>query len=233
MAAPSARGILNAATARRKKAHPVHALLGELPEQAKPVAARDELDFDPTPPSTTRAILRAEADHMHAHGDTVWENAVGDGRIATVLREFGFQVVGSDITDRGWPGVQVGNFLDFKAPLAPISFTNPPFCEISARDGKGAWLRHSLDLGLGYVGLLLNAQWPFAVINGFVELFNEHPPSIEYLLTWRPDFRGGGQSPMNCCFFVWDDNRPALGPNEWRRTRLFLDDVKAQGALAL
>lgn len=233
MAAVSARGLLNAATGQRKKPHPVHTLMGDLPEQRKHAPDRDPLDFDPTPPETTRAILRTEADFMRAHGTVVWENAVGDGRIANVLREFGFDVVGSDIVDRGWPGTQLGSFMDFAAALAPVSFTNPPFNMISARDGRGAWLRHSLDLGLGYIGLLLNAQWPFATINGFVDLFNTHPPSVEYVLTWRPDFRGGGQSPMNCCFFVWDVNRPALGPNTWRRTRLFLDDPNAQGALGL
>jgi hypothetical protein len=230
MSAPSAKGLLDAATGRRKRAHPAQVLMNpELLPEARKTQERDQLDFDPTPPSTTRAILRVEAVHMRAHGNLVWENAVGAGHIARVLAEFGFEVVASDVVDRGWPGVELRNFRDYAEAPAKISFTNPAFNMISAQAADGFWLWHSMALGLDYVGLLLNAQWPFAA--GHAALLRAHPPSIEYVLTWRPDFRGGGQSPMSCCFFVWDVNRPALGPETWVRRRLYLDDPDAQGVL--
>lgn len=218
--APSAKALFRAIKPKPKK-EPAQMFFGGLPEQRKPQEGRDPLDFDPTPPDATSAFLRAEAGHMRKHGDVVWENAVGAGHMAKVFQAHGFQVVGSDLVDRGWPGVILQSFYDFAEPLAPINVSNPPYCEANARDGHGRWLFHSFALGLPYIALLLNADWCAARINGMDKIFEERPPSVEYLCCWKIDFRGGGSPPQRNSFFVWDNNRPALGPNEWVRKRLF------------
>ncbi|KAB6714313.1 hypothetical protein C8029_21475 [Roseobacter sp. TSBP12] len=208
-------------------------------EHRKPDDVRDPLDFDPTPPSATEAVLREEIAFIRAHGNLVWENAVGAGHIANVLIQAGLDVYGTDVVDRGFPGVMLRSFLDWQPrPEDPVpscvSFTNPPYNLINARDGHGRWLKQSFDLGLGYIALLLNADWPAARINGLDQILTDHPPSIEYLCCWKIDFRGGGAPPQRNSWFVWDINRPALGPGEWRRKRLYKDgpDVN-QKALAI
>lgn len=214
-----------------KKKHPAQLMIEGLPEDPKPVPERDPLDYDPTPPDATAAFLAAEAEHMLAHGNKVWENAVGGGHMAHVLTRWGFDVVGSDVVHRGWPEAQLQSFYEFKDPLAPIVCSNPPYCEITSR-AHGRWMWHTLGLGLPYVAYLLSAEWCAARINSMDELFAKHPPSIEYLCTWKIDFRGQGQAPQRNSFFVWDENRPPLGPDTWVRKRLFRDYTDpSQGTL--
>lgn len=189
----------------------------------KPRSERDPLDYDPTPASATEAFLAAEIDRIRAHGGLIWETAVGGGHIADVLNRAGFTVIGTDVVDRGWWKTDLKSFFDHDAPRALVEITNPPYNQINARDGAGRWFFHGQTLGLRYRALLLNADWPAARINGMDRLFEESPPSVEYLCTWKIDFRGGGSPPQRNSWFVWDVNRPPLGPNTWTRTRLYKD----------
>ncbi|VDC28238.1 hypothetical protein [Pseudogemmobacter humi] len=208
--------------ATKPKPAAAQAMLADLPVVV-PTDTRDPLDYDPTPPDATAAFLAVEIDHIRAHGDLVWETAVGAGHIARVLLDHGFGVVGSDVVDRGWPGLTLRSFYDFRAAAAPIQITNPPYGEINARDGHGRWLRQALGLRPGYLALLLNADWAAARINGFDDLFSSFTPSVEYLCCWKIDFRGGGSPPQRNSWFVWDLNRPPVGPNAWLRRRLYRD----------
>lgn len=230
MTAPSAKPLFRAISGR--KTSQGSGLFGAaLPVQEAP-AGRDPLDYDPTPPDATGAFLGQEVAHIRRHGGGVWESAVGAGHIARVLIEHGFSVTGSDVVDRGFPGVVLRDFFDFRVPPWPVSITNPPYNRISARDGHGQWLRHSFALDLGYIALLLNADWAAARINGMDALFAERPPSVEYLCCWKIDFRGGGSPPQRNSWFVWDVNRPAPGPDCWLRRRLYRDAPDArQGGL--
>ena len=204
----------------------------DLPDGRRPdIDLRDPLDYDPTPPDATAAFLAAEAGHMRHHGARVWEAAVGGGHMARVLASAGFTVIASDVVDRGHPGTILRSFYDWDAPPAPILFTNPPYCEINARDGHCAWLRYALSLGLDYIALLLNADWPAARINGMDLVLEDFPPSIEYLCCWKIDFRGAGAPPQRNSWFVWDTARPAVARNTWLRTRLYRDINPDQGVL--
>lgn len=217
MSAPSTKALFRAMKPKAVVGDP---LFADLPDQVKP-GHRDPLDYDPTPPDATSAFLLREKAHIRAHGGLVWEPCAGGGHVASVLQVFGFEVEASDIVDRGWPGTRVESFFDVAEARAPIQITNPPYNQINSRDGHGRWLRHSLDLGQSYVALLLNADWAAARQNGFDALFRDHPPSVEYLCCWKIDFRGGGSPPQRNSWFVWDRNRPAPGPDEWIRRRLY------------
>lgn len=220
MTAPSAKGLF---LATKPKPAPGAPLIADLPRQDAPREARDPLDFDPTPPDATEAFLAVERDFILAHGRRVWETAVGAGHIAGVLAAHGFEVIGTDVVDRGFPGVVLRSFFDFETAPAPIQITNPPYSEINAKHGHGRWLRHALGLRPGYLAMLLNADWAAARINGLDALFAEFPPTLEYLCCWKIDFRGGGSPPQRNSWFVWDINRPPMGPNTWPRRRLYRD----------
>lgn len=224
MSAPSAKGLF---LATKSKGDPGPKLFDYLPKAA-PEHKRDALDYDPTPPDATATFLSREAHSIRAHGDTVWENAVGGGHLAGELVRAGFKVLGSDIVDRGWPGTLVRSFYEFEAAPARSIVTNPPYCEINARDGHGRWLRHALELGVPYIAFLLNCDWSAARINGLDALFAEHPPTVEYLCCWKIDFRGGGSPPQRNSWFVWDSKRPGIGPNRWLRERLYRDAPDAR-----
>ena len=218
------------ATKKKREVHHAQTIIGGLHEQRAPQPERDPLDFDPTPPDATEAFLRVEAKHMRAHGNLIWENAVGAGHMAKVFERHGFEVVGSDLVDRGWPGTDPRSFYDFTRALAPINVTNPPYCEVTSR-AHARWMWHTFGLGMPYVALLLSSEWCAARVNSMDKLFEDHPPSVEYQCCWKIDFRGQGQAPQRNSFFVWDSNRPALGPNEWRCVRLFHDRDPRQGVM--
>ncbi|GAA5073574.1 hypothetical protein N0B44_15690 [Roseibacterium beibuensis] len=223
-AAPSAKGLFLATKPKRTRDARQADLMPDLPDQSAPISARDlrdPLDYDPTPFDATRAFLGVEGDLIRAHGTTVWEPAAGGGHMVYELRAAGFDVVASDVVDRGWPGVDLRSFYQFDAAPAPVQVTNPPYNEINARDGHGRWLLHSFDLGLDYIALLLNADWPAARKNGMDAILAAHPPSVEYLCCWKIDFRGGGAPPQRNSWFVWDVKRPAPSCGGWLRRRLF------------
>ena len=101
-------------------------------QRARPAAPfnrprRAAHDFYPTPPEATRALLSVEVFH-----GTVWEPACGDGAIAKVLHAEGYDVVSTDLIDRGY-GTGNIDFLQEKQPRARNIITNPPY-------GRG--LRH-------------------------------------------------------------------------------------------
>ncbi len=102
----------------------------------------DVLDFFPTPPWATRALLvhvlpRALALHgLHPRFDgwSVLDPACGAGDMADPLGETFGTVIASDIFDYGYPGAAVADFLDGFGmdgsggpPTVDWVITNPPF----------------------------------------------------------------------------------------------------------
>lgn len=191
--------------ATRAKTFSGDGMFGELPEQRAPEAKRRDNDFYPTgQPEAVRALLARDGDRIRSLG-SVWEPAVGDGALAREIEAQGLPVFGSDIVNRGWPGVRLSSFYDEQRSLAPAIITNPPYCEINARDGHGRWLRHTLDIpGWQYCALLLSWDWPAARANGLGVMLDEQPFSYCYLMRWKLDFTGEGSPPQRNAWFVWD-----------------------------
>jgi hypothetical protein len=187
----------------------------DLPEARAPEDARRAHDFYPTlDAAPARALLSRDLGAMRAAcadpaAPAMWEPAVGDGALTREFAAAGFSVVGSDLIDRGFPGLVQRSFYDFEAAPAPVIVTNPPFCEINARDGHGRWLRHTLEMpGWTYCALLLSWDWPAAVTNGLGPLLDAHPFTRAYLMRWKIDFTGAGSPPQRNAWFVWDRRDP-------------------------
>lgn len=195
MSAPSSRGLFRATG--KTSTHIVRALDGY--EKADTIP-READDFYPTPPEVTRALLAVEGDRLLGLG-SVWEPAAGDGAMAREIEAFGLPVILSDLIDRGCRA-EIRSFYDFSITMAPAIVTNPPYCEINARDGKGRWLTHSLGLGAQYVALFLNWDWPAAA--GLSGLLARHPISRVYVCRWKVDFTGKGTPPQRNAWFIWD-----------------------------
>jgi hypothetical protein len=106
-------------------------------------ADREPDDFYPTPPCATEALLAVER-----FEGAIWEPACGTGDMSRVLAAAGYEVISTDLIDRGF-GQGGRDFLCEWTPLAPNIVTNPPF--------KWAiqFVERSLQLTTGKVALFL------------------------------------------------------------------------------
>lgn len=208
--APSTKSLFRAISGKGKRTASAAPMFGDLPDQARPATpdARREADFYPTPPDPIRSLFAYEG-HRIRESWSVWEPACGDGAIVREVRAFGIPCIATDLYDRGCPDSQVVDFYAATESPARAIITNPPFCEINARDGKGRWLRHTLAMpGWDYLALLLSWDWPAAHINGLGHMLDEQPFSRAYLMRWKVDFDGGGSPPQRNGWFIWDKRDP-------------------------
>lgn len=161
-------------------------------------AKRRELDFYPTPPEVTNALMN----FLNLEPCIVWEPACGMGSMSKVIESHGHKVYSSDIdTAFGDSGM---DFLTVDCKTFDAIITNPPF-NLSEK-----FIRHALQM-TPIVAMVLKSQYWHATKR--TALFNELPPSYVLALSWRPDFlfdqRKVGDKKaaptMECIWTVWID----------------------------
>lgn len=178
----------------------------------------DSLDFFPTPPWATRALMEHvfgcsldEEIRSYYRGYSVWEPAAGAGHMAEVLREYFGTVQASDVHDYGH-GYRVGSFIgteDFPDVIRADSIgdvdwiiTNPPFN--LALD----FALRGLSIASAGVALLVRTAW----LEGgdrFTRLFSERPPSTVALFSERVPMVKGRWDPKastatSYAWVVWE-----------------------------
>jgi hypothetical protein len=122
-------------------------------------------DFYATPAWVTEALMR----HVRFRGP-IWEPCCGDGAMSSLLMDHGYDVVSTDLVDRGFgtPGM---DFLAFRVvPGGCRSIvTNPPYGDTGSQAGQSRspramldFLRHAMMLTEaieGQLALLVRLQW--------------------------------------------------------------------------
>lgn len=126
---------------------------------------REGRDFYATPTWVTAALLK----HIRFRGP-IWEPCCGDGAMASVLAGQGYDVVSTDIADRGFgtPGVDFLACREVPGGCRSI-VTNPPYGDTGSHVGQSKssaamldFLQHSLNLTAsveGQLALLVRLQW--------------------------------------------------------------------------
>jgi len=153
---------------------------------------RRELDFYPTPPDVTAVLLTFLNLPLNTK---IWEPACGDGAMAEVIMECGYDVISSDIRHTGY-GEGGIDFLTAHRECDAI-ITNPPFSE------SQKFINHAIGQA-DIVAMFFKSQYWHAAKRK--ELFDEHPPAYVLPLTWRPDFMNGergGAPTMDVLWTVW------------------------------
>lgn len=151
-------------------------------------------DFYPTPAWGTQALLN----HVKFTG-AILDPCCGDGAIAEVMKASGYDVVASDIIDRGY-GEQ-RDFLDIKDRY-PNIVTNPPF------NVAESLLHHALQIADAKVCFLLRTA--FLESRRRHKLFyKDRPPTAVLVFSERlsmypkgQEVEGGGTTSYS--WFVWD-----------------------------
>lgn len=155
-------------------------------------AARKKDDFYATVDTdVTEALLS-----RFRFGDRkIHECACGTGEMAEVIKLYGYDVVATDLVDRGYGAGNI-DFLTLAQPAAPVVITNPPFKLAQEFVEHGM-----LDLKLDAMALFLKSTWYHAVSRK--PFFDRIRPFVKLDLTWRVDFSGQGRPTMECSWFIW------------------------------
>lgn len=168
--------------------------------------AREKDDFYPTPPEGTEALLRVES-----FDGPVWEPACGDGAIAKVLATHGYNVISTDLVDRGYGVPRVDFLMEYKS-LAPNIVTNPPFKMVAP------FMRKCLQLAPRKTAMLLRLACLEGTERG--EIYESSPLARVWvfrrrLTMKRGGFEGGESGGMLAfAWFVWEHgytDKPTLG----------------------
>ncbi len=132
----------------------------------------------------------------------VWECAAGQGHLSEALKRHGFEVVSTDLHDRGYCAGGT-DFLQTTKLLAPCIFTNPPFKYLTE------FCVHANELGADEVYMFMKLQF----LEGkrrYRDLFSKYPPAeilqfVERVSTARNgDFlRFTSNSAMAFCWMIW------------------------------
>lgn len=170
-----------------------------------PKEKREKDDFYPTPPDGTRALLRVEK-----FSGAIWEPACGQGDISRELESAGYEVVSTDLVDRGYGTPRVDFLMEHQA-RAPNIVTNPPF-----KMGED-FARRAIALTTGKVCLLLR----LAFLEGIErrELFNSTPLCRVWVFSRRLTMTSGSLNGTKggmiaFAWFVWEHGytgKPSVG----------------------
>jgi hypothetical protein len=183
--------------------------------QRRTLAERQRDEYD-TPPPALHALLKAE--HLGPKGTKIGEFAAGKGNLVVPLRAAGFEVIASDISDRGCPDCAIADFFDLaELPVGcEILLTNPPFYCVER------FVRHALALRPRLLVLLLRLAFMEArrrtdILEGTglarIHVFDRRLPMM-HRSTWTGKKANSG---MAFAWFVWE--RDYRGPATIERIR--------------
>lgn len=194
----------------------------------------DSLEFFPTPPWATRALLRHVLPSALGgfHICSAWDPACGEGHMVEVLREEIALVHASDVFDYG-RGYAVADFLDPGTRMSPgvdLIATNPPF-------RPALRFAHRALEQAPVVALLLRTQW----LEGeerYDGLFRERQPMVFAPFVERVPMTKGVWDPKAStatayAWFVWvrgvAPSAPVWIPPGCRRVLTRRDDAARFG----
>ncbi len=181
---------------------------------------REGRDFYATPAWVTEALLR----HISFRGP-IWEPCCGDGAMSTVLAAHRYEVVSTDIADRGFgtPGIDFLACRSIPAGCRTI-VTNPPYGDTGSHKGQAkssaamlAFIRHALALTAsvqGQLALLVRLQW----IAGrrAADMLSSGPFAATVILTRRIQWFDMGEQTNTAqhhhAWVVFDHDHPAGSP---------------------
>ena len=187
---------------------------------------KSDLDYFPTPPWATRALLTHT---LKLRGAEVREPCAGGGHMAKVLEEFNNTVIATDIEDYGYcPGGV--DYLNTPMDKTEWMVTNPPF------NRAQEVIEKALSETTVGVAILIRSAFTESV-KRYNTLYSVNPPSIiaqyteRVAMCWgRYDHKAGSYIPYSWLIWLHDHE----GPTEFKwippsKAALFKDsDIEPQ-----
>ena len=162
---------------------------------------RENNDYYATEPKAIELLLQEE---NFSHN--VWECACGEGHLAEVLKAHGYDVLSTDLIDRGY-GIGGIDFLTSTKRFDGDIITNPPYKYAKQ------FVEQALELVTNghKVAMFLKVQ--FLEGKERRKLFETYPPKVIYVASGRllcakngefDKMRQGGGSAVAYAWFVWE-----------------------------
>lgn len=163
--------------------------------------SRADDDYYATDPKAAEELLKREKFSHY-----VWEPCCGGGHISKVLEAHGYDVLSSDIVDRGYPNTYVADFLSVAPSVEWISrdiITNPPYKRAKE------FIERALEISMDSTKIAMFLKVTFLEGKARRELFDKAPPKYVYVFSGRVncakngDFSKTESSAVAYAWFVW------------------------------
>lgn len=153
---------------------------------------REEHDFYATDPIAAEWLMRLQdLDH------NIWECACGQGHLAKVFEANGYNVLATDLIERGY-GVGGVDFLQMKRQWNGDIVTNPPYKY--AED----FIQHALELIPNGKKVCMFLKVQFLEGKGRKSLFEIYPPHFVYVSSSRiPCSKSGVDFKSSMIAYAW------------------------------
>lgn len=140
---------------------------------------REKHDYYATEPKAVEVLLEKETFNHY-----LWECACGEGHISEVLKAYGYNVKSSDLYDRGYPGTETIDFLQYtreqrKQEMSRDIITNPPYKYAKE------FVQHALDISADGTKIAMFLKLTFLESKSRRELFEKYPPKTVYVSSSR------------------------------------------------
>lgn len=186
---------------------------------------RPELDYYPTPPAGTIALLEREK-----FDGLIWEPCCGQGWMSEVIKSYDYDVLSTDITDYGYEDQEeVIDFLETPEDMVVDNIiTNPPFSLRVPNDKGGTskkgcdvFVQKALEHTTGKVAILQK----LAFLEGGKRSvwFQTTPLKTVYVFGPRLTMYRGGEKMANSgmiafAWFVWEHGYQGDPSIKWIET---------------
>ncbi len=177
---------------------------------------RQAEDYYATKPRAVELLLERES-----FSPTVWECACGGGHIAEVLKNYGYDVICSDLYDRGYENTEIINFLEVKGVQSCSRMdiiTNPPY-----KFAK-EFVEKALDISKNGTKVAMFLKLTFLEGKARKQLFEKYPPKVVYVSSGRLQCAKNGNfekygkgvgSAIAYAWYVWEKGYTGKTTIEW------------------
>lgn len=166
-----------------------------------------ENDYYATDPNALELLLEQEQ-----FSRRIWEPACGEGHLSKVLEKHGYQVVSSDLIDRGY-GTGGVDFLRCTNEWDGDIITNPPYKYAKE------FVEKAMELVTPGRRVAMFLKLTFLEGQGRRDLFKNHPPQVVYVSSARLNCgKNGvftGTSAVAYCWVIWEKGYTGPANIKW------------------
>ncbi len=176
------------------------------------VGERQEHDYYATEPKAVEILL----DHETFFGK-IWECACGEGHIGKVLEKRGYEVIGTDLVNRGGYGLNKSvDFLKTEERNLDIDIiTNPPYKYAQE------FVEKAIDVIAEEHKVAMFLKLTFLEGKSRRKMFDENPPKKVYVFSSRVNCAKNGEfnkypsSAVAYAWFIWEKGFKGKPTIEW------------------